>query len=321
MDFDTDEGVVHAVRGVSFDVPSGKTVAILGESGSGKTVTALAVPRLLPEEARVTGRVRLGGLPLDGLDERALERVRGARVGFVFQEPGTSLNPVQTIGAQIVEAIRLHRAASRAEARARALELLRMTDVPLPERVLTRYPHEISGGLRQRALVAIALACEPELVIADEPTSSLDVVTQAHVLDRLARLQRGEGRGLLLVLHDVQLARAFADEIVVLYAGEVVERGPAEEVLERHGDPARGHPYVQALLGCVIDHTRPRADRRVRLPTLRGAPPDPARPLAGCSFAPRCDRAEDACAAPVPLTASASGAPGHVVRCVHAGGA
>lgn len=293
--FATDGGVVEAISGVGLDVPRGKVVGLMGESGCGKSVTALSIVRLVPEPG---GRIARGSVTFDGTDlmslsERALEKVRGKQIGFVFQDPLASLNPVYRVGAQIVEAIRLHEPVSRGEARARAIELLRRVGVPQPEERIFAYPHELSGGMRQRVMIAIAIACSPSLVIADEPTSALDMVTQRQIALLFSDLVRTQGMSLLLIAHDPALLAELSDELVVLYAGQVVERGPAARVL---AEPA--HPYTQALLRSVLpDDLRDgaRVAPRSPLPVIEGAPPDLRSPPAGCRFRPRCAAAFDRC--------------------------
>lgn len=299
--FATEGGVVEAVSNVSFDVPRGKVVGLMGESGCGKSVTALSIVRLLPEPS---GRIAGGSVVFDGVDlrklsERDLERVRGKQIGFVFQDPLASLNPVYRAGTQIVEAIRLHERVSRSAAKARAIELLRRVGVPQPEERFEAYPHELSGGLRQRVMIAIAIACGPSLLIADEPTSALDMVTQRQIVLLFRDLVRAQGTSLLLIAHDPALLSELSDEIVVLYAGQVVERGPASRVLA-----TPSHPYTQALLRSVLpdDPTEPRANGdapiapRSQLPAIEGSPPDLRSPPSGCRFQPRCASAIERCA-------------------------
>ncbi len=298
ISFATESGVLRAVDRVSFDVPAGRTVALVGESGCGKSVTAHAVLRLLPEPpARVDGgEILFEGRDLLKLPERDLREVRGGRVGMVFQEPMTSLNPVYTVGFQLMEATRLHRRVSRREARRLAIEGLARVGFPEPARHVDSYPHELSGGMRQRVLIAMALACGPALLIADEPTTALDMTVQAQILALLQDLREDAGMSLLIIAHDLALVGEIADEIVVLYAGVVVERGPARAVL---GAPA--HPYTRALLASVPPRThRVRGQRRARLPTLEGTLPDLSAPPSGCRFQPRCPEAMDRCRAEIP---------------------
>ncbi len=314
VQFATGGGVVEALSGVGFDVPRGKVVGLMGESGCGKSVTALSIVRLLPEPS---GRVARGSVVFDGTDlmslpERALERVRGKRIGFVFQDPLASLNPVYRVGAQIVEAIRLHETASRNEARRRAIELLRRVGVPQPDERIDAYPHELSGGMRQRVMIAIAIACSPSLVIADEPTSALDMVTQRQIVLLFHDLVRSQGMSLLLIAHDPALLAELSDEIVVLYGGQVVERGPAARVL---AEPS--HPYTQALLRSVLPADldgSPRVAPRTQLPVIEGSPPDLRSPPAGCRFRPRCASAFDRCGHEAPSLVRLGGSRGDA-RC------
>ncbi len=295
ISFATEGGSLLAVDHVSFDVPRGKTLAIVGESGCGKSATAHAILRLLPSPPAA---VTAAGIVFEGRDlmtmpERALREVRGGRIGMVFQEPMTSLNPVYTAGFQIAEAIRLHRDVSRREAKRLAIEGLRRTGIADPEARADSYPHELSGGMRQRVMLAIALACDPSLLIADEPTTALDATVQAQLLDRLQRLRDESGMSLLLVAHDLAVVASIADEILVMYAGVVMERGPAREVLR-----APAHPYTRALLESIPHRGayRVRGKRRLRLATIEGTLPDLRSPPPGCRFASRCPIAGDRCA-------------------------
>jgi oligopeptide/dipeptide ABC transporter ATP-binding protein len=311
VSFTGDGPPLRAVDRVSFDVPAGGAVALVGESASGKSTTVQTVLRLLPAPpARIEGgEILLDGRDLLQLPEPALRKVRGGQVGMVFQDPATSLNPVYTVGFQIVEAIRLHRDVSAREARRLAIEGLRRVGLPAPASNVDRYPHELSGGMRQRVLIAMALAAGPRLLIADEPTSALDAAVQAQVLDLLRRLREEDGMSLLLVAHDLALVADVADDIVVLYAGVVVERGSARAVL---GAPA--HPYTRALLASVPPRVhRTRGQRRVRLPTIEGAPPDLTQPPPGCRFQDRCPEAMDRCRVEEPPVVLAAG--GTEARC------
>jgi len=318
VSFVTEGGVLRALDGVSFDVPVGRTVALVGESGCGKSTVAQSILQLVPSPP---GRVDGGSIVFDGQDlcalpERAMQRIRGGRIGMVFQEPMTSLNPVYSIGFQLVEAIRLHRDVSRREARRLAIEGLRKVGFPSPEERIDAYPHELSGGMRQRALIAMALACEPALLIADEPTTALDATVQAQILDLLDGLRQTSGMSMLLIAHDLGLVSSIADQIVVLYAGVVVERGPCADVLR-----APAHPYTRALLRS-IPPTGPRA-RRVRgqkgrrLPTIEGHIPDLRTPPSGCRFASRCEAVEERCRTDVPPLVEREG--GGEARCFLAG--
>jgi peptide/nickel transport system ATP-binding protein len=284
--FDTERGPVRAVDDVSFDVPAGETVALVGESGSGKSVTALAILRLVasPPGSIASGKVLLEGQNLLELPERAMRKVRGAKVSMVFQEPMTSLNPVYSAGAQISEVIRLHERVSRREARRRAVEMLGLVGIPSPEQRADAYPHELSGGMRQRVLIAMALACRPRLLIADEPTTALDVSVQAQVLELLGRRKEEMGMSLLFITHDLGIVAEIASAVVVLYAGRVVEQAPVDALF----DDAR-HPYTRGLLASAppIDSSR-RADRPRRLDAIDGIVPDLAALPRGCRFADRC---------------------------------
>jgi len=286
--FETDEGTVRAVDGVSFTVRRGETVAIVGESGSGKTVTAEAITRLFksPPGRIPEGSVRLDGTELTDLPESALRDVRGGRISHVFQNPQGALNPVYTVGWQLREAIRLHGEESRELADRKAIDLLERVGLPEPAARLREYPHELSGGQIQRVLIAIALACDPDLLIADEPTTALDVTIQAQILDLLAELQHAREMSMLFITHDLGVVAEVADRVVVMYAGKVMERGPVARVLS---DPA--HPYTRALLRCL-----PGGRTGGETGGIPGDLPDPRSPSPGCRFEPRCPHAVDACA-------------------------
>jgi len=295
VSFATAEGkTLRALSSVSFDVPAGKTVAIVGESGCGKTITALSIMRLLPSPAaRVeSGKIVFQGEDLLGLSEREMRRVRGGKIGMVFQEPLTALNPVYTVGTQIIEAIRLHERMSRGASKKRAIELLHRVGFPRPEERIDNYPHELSGGMRQRVLIAMALAAGPRLCIADEPTSALDMAVQAQIMAQLGDLSRELGTSLLVITHDLSFVSEIAHEIVVLYAGVVVETGPPSLVLK-----SPRHPYTKALVASAPPHGvyRARGERRPPLPTIEGSLPDLRDELRGCRFAPRCPEAREAC--------------------------
>jgi len=316
ISFATDGGILRAVDRVSFDVPAGGTVALVGESGCGKSVTAQAILRLLatPPASIDGGQILFEGRDLLTLPERAMREVRGGRIGMVFQEPMTSLNPVYTVGFQLIEAIRLHRKVSRGEARRLAIEGLARVGFPEPARHVDGYAHQLSGGMRQRVLIAMALACSPALLIADEPTTALDATVQAQILELLQKLRDEGGMSLLLIAHDLALVAEIADEIVVLYAGVVVERGPARALLA-----APAHPYTRALLASVPPRThRTRGQRRVKLPTLAGTLPDLRSPPTGCRFQDRCAEVMDRCRTETPaLVLAGDGAGGEptLVRC------
>ena len=315
VSFVTDGGLLRAVDRASFDVPRGRTVALVGESGCGKSVTAHSILRLLPAPpARIDGgEILLDGRDLLKLDEPAMRAVRGARVGMIFQEPMTSLNPVYTIGFQIAEAIRLHRDVGRSEARRLAIEGLARVGFPEPARRVDNYPHELSGGMRQRVLIAIALACGPALLVADEPTTALDATVQAQILALLAQLREEAGMSLLLIAHDLALVGEVADDIVVLYAGVVVERGPARAVLS---SPA--HPYTRALLRSLPPRVhRARGERGRKLPTIEGSLPDLRFPPPGCRFQDRCPDVTERCRVEPPalVPTRGGGDAGAAARC------
>ena len=276
------------VRGISVSVERGQKIALVGESGCGKSVTALAIMRLLRGVLRVSaGRVLLDGVDVLQLSERQMNKVRGARIGMIDQNPMSALNPVQTIGAQLVEALRLHSNLSRRDARTRAIELLAEVGVSRPEKRIGAYPHEFSGGMRQRVVIAMALSGEPNLVIADEPTTALDVTTQARIMDMLAQLAADRALAVLLITHDLGVAAGFCDEVHVMYAGRIVERADVDALFAR---PV--HPYSEALLSSVCDLSTP-IDSPV--PSIGGQPPLPGELEGVCSFSPRCRYAEDIC--------------------------
>ena len=298
---------VHAVDGVSYRVYAGQTLAIVGESGSGKTVSCRAVMGLLPPGALITGSARFQGRQLIGLSDDQLREHRGANIAMVFQDPARSLNPTMRVGAQIAEAVRAHQDVSKAQAKAQAVDLLRLVHIPLPERRSVEYPHQLSGGMRQRVMIAIALACRPKLLIADEATTALDVTTQAQIMDLLLELQAELGMALMLISHDLGLAGAYADEVIVMYAGRIVEQAPASRLFAQVR-----MPYTQALFEAIPRLERP---AHAPLPVIGGRPPDAAAMPAGCSFAPRCRRAAGDCLAVAPPLAEHE--PGHRWACWH----
>src|SRR5262245_53860197 len=285
--FFSDEGVVKAVDGASFSIAPGRTLGVVGESGCGKSVAARSILRIVERPGRIVAgeilwRPGEAAVDLARLDEDGdrIRAIRGAEIGLVFQEPMTSFSPVHTIGAQIVETLALHRRLSRREARDRAVELLRRVGLPNPEQRVDSYPFQLSGGLRQRAMIAMALACEPRLLIADEPTTALDVTTQAQILDLLRRLRRENGMAMMLITHNLGVVAEMCDEVVVMYLGRVVERGAVDAIFH---DPK--HPYTRALLGSIPSVDAP---ARARLPTIAGSIPHPQARPAGCPFHPRC---------------------------------
>jgi peptide/nickel transport system ATP-binding protein len=309
VSFTTEEGIVQAVDGVSFSVARGEVVAIVGESGSGKSVTAMTLMGLTRgPNARFEGTARLDGLELVTATDSELRRIRGAEIAMVFQDPISSLDPVYRIGTQIVEQIRVHdRSVSRAVARDRAVELLERVGIPRARDRMRSYPHEFSGGMRQRVMIAMALSCSPKLLIADEPTTALDVTIQAQILEELRELRSASGAGIILVTHDLGVVTDIADRIVVMYAGRVVEQGTLDELFY---DPQ--HPYTWGLLGSI---TRVDSDRSRRLPAIPGLPPSLLRPPRGCHFRPRCPHAFEPCTEVPALEARLSASPGHLDRC------
>jgi oligopeptide/dipeptide ABC transporter ATP-binding protein len=287
-------GDVLAVRSVSFDVRPGETVVLLGESGSGKSVTARAILRLHGKRAVVGGDVRLGDVDLLQMSDKEMRGVRGARIAFVPQDPSAALDPLRRVGHQIAEVLLVHKVCDgRAAARDRAKELLRQVGIPDPEGTFRSFPHELSGGMRQRVVIAMGISCDPDIIVADEPTTALDVTVQAQILDLFAELQRRLSTGLLMVTHDVAVAADIADVVAVMYAGSIVESGPAEQVLR---NPR--HPYTQALLGAL-----PTPDtHRGALRAIAGAPPVAGQDFPGCAFVERCTLAQESCrSAPPPL--------------------
>ncbi|MDZ7592618.1 MAG: ABC transporter ATP-binding protein [Rubrivivax sp.] len=302
----TARGAVEALRGVSLALDRGQTLGLIGESGCGKSLTALALMGLLPEGAQVAGSIRFDGTELTTLEEAQLCGLRGNRIGMVFQEPMTALNPLHTVGRQIAESLRLHKRLSGAAARAEALRLLERVHLPQARERLDAYPHQLSGGQRQRVVIAIALACGPDLLVADEPTTALDVTIQREVLDLIQELVRADGMALLLISHDLGVMADSVQRLLVMYGGTVVESGPTAAVFER-----LAHPYTRGLFAA-----RPRLglDRGTRLATIGGRVPELADMPAGCPFADRCGLVADACrAAPPPATAVG---PGHEARCI-----
>ncbi len=306
--FGTGPNAVQAVRGVSFSVGRGETLGIVGESGSGKSVTALSVLRLIDPPGRVTaGQIQLDGTDLRGLSERQMRGVRGGRIAMVFQDPMTALNPTMTVGAQITETIRAHQSVTKSEAAAQALDWLRRVRVTLPERRLRQFPHELSGGMRQRVMLAMAFSCRPEVLLADEPTTALDVTVQAQILDLMDALKAELGTAIVLITHDLGVVAERCDHVAVMYAGQVVEYAPARELF---ADPK--HPYTRALLLSLPDWRRPRSSEP--LPALPGQPPSLSAVPPGCPFAPRCPQAFAPCPTRVPANTTLEG--DRTVRCL-----
>jgi peptide/nickel transport system ATP-binding protein len=307
--FTTEDGVVRAVDGVSFSIAAGETLGLVGESGCGKSVTALSVMRLLPKNAHVVGgRVRFDGTDLLALSEGEMRTIRGNRIAMIFQEPMSSLNPVHTIGEQISETVRIHKGLRNRAALARAAEMLHLVRIPDAERRLRDYPHQFSGGMRQRAMIAMALACSPRLLIADEPTTALDVTIQAQILRLMLELKQRIGAAILMITHDLGVVAETCQRVIVMYAGRVVEEAAVEALFDH---PA--HPYTRGLLGAIPR----RADRsRRRLVEIPGVVPNLMQPLSGCAFAARCPLVTDACRVTVPELRTI--APGHRAACFRA---
>jgi peptide/nickel transport system ATP-binding protein len=298
----------HAVDSLDLSVARGATLGLVGESGCGKSVTSLAIMGLLPKgAAEVTGSIRFDGFDLLEVPDPTLRDLRGNRLAMIFQEPMTSLNPSFTIGDQIIETIMRHRGVSRSQARERTIALLRRVHIPSPEKRIDDYPHKLSGGMRQRVMIAMALACDPMLLIADEPTTALDVTLQAQILELMRELKAASGAAIILITHDLGVVAEVCDEVAVMYAGEIVERAPVEDLFARPQ-----HPYTVGLLGSI-----PRLDRQMkRLATIEGTVPNMSALPPGCRFAARCPFVSDICvAAPPPMAAVM---PGHFSRCIKA---
>ena len=309
--FRTPDGILRAVDGVSFQVEAGETVAIVGESGCGKSVTANSILRLIPEPpGKIAGRIVFEGRDLLALPERAMRGIRGNDISMIFQEPMTSLNPVLSIGRQLGETVRLHQGLDRQAALARAVEMLTLVGIPEPARRVKQYPHQLSGGMRQRVMIAMALACSPKLLIADEPTTALDVSVQAQIITVLKRMCADHGTAVMLVTHDMGVIAETADRVAVMYAGRIIEVGPVAEVVER---PL--HPYAQGLMGAIPTL----ADTADRLVSIPGSMPRLSAIPAGCPFNPRCAKAFEPCTSVRPeLEVPGTGAPatpGHKAAC------
>ena len=287
VDFPSGDGAVHAVRGVSYNLRPGEVLGIVGESGSGKSVTSMAVMGLLPKTAKISGSVRFRGEELLGLSDKEMTNVRGKKIAMIFQDPMTSLNPVYKIGYQLAEAVLAHNDVSKQAARKRAVELLDLVDIPQPDKRVDQYPHEFSGGMRQRVVIAIAMANDPDVIIADEPTTALDVTVQAQVLESLRSAQKETGAAMVLITHDLGVVAGQADRVLVMYAGKPVEIGTVEDI---YYSPRM--PYTLGLLGSL-----PRLDKREqsRLTPIQGSPPSLVNLPPGCPFTPRCPLAADVC--------------------------
>lgn len=287
VDFQTDDGLVPAVRGLDFELDAGASLGIVGESGSGKSQTALAIMGLLSSNGRAHGCVEFDGKPLLGMNQRQLNAIRGPQIGMIFQDPMTCLNPHLTVGLQMAEVLEVHCGVSRKEALQQARSMLDAVNISAPTSRLQQYPHELSGGMRQRVMIAMALLCRPRLLIADEPTTALDVTVQAQILDLLGELQREFSLAILLITHDLGVVAELCDQLLVMYAGKAVEQGETRQLLR-----APSHPYTRGLLGC-----RPRLDTPAeqRFAVIKGQPIDPGSTGAGCAFADRCDFVQPQC--------------------------
>ena len=308
--FYSDSGISRAVEGVDFDIGKGQTKALVGESGCGKTVTALSIMRLVPQPAGkiVKGEVIFQGQDLLTLPEGKIRPIRGGHIGMIFQEPMSSLNPLYTIGYQIEEAILAHKKMSKRQSRLQVLQLLKKVEIPSPEQRYRDYPHSLSGGLRQRAMIAQGLACSPALLIADEPTTALDVTIQAQILQLFSRLKKTMDMSILLITHDLGIVAEVADRVCIMYAGRIVEEA---DVLTIFSQPR--HPYTQGLLKSIPARSQPRQ----RLLAIRGAVPHPGNKPRGCPFHPRCDKADAGCQVGLPVLSEVES--GHKVRCFKAG--
>jgi peptide/nickel transport system ATP-binding protein len=308
--FETDDGTVHAVDRLSFSLDAGEVLGVVGESGCGKSVSAMSLLQLLPETARISGRADFDGVDLIAASQSRLRAIRGREIAFVFQEPMTSLNPSFRIGDQIGEVIRRHLGLGRGAARRRAIELLDLVGIPAPERRIDEYPHQLSGGMRQRVMIAIALACDPKILIADEPTTALDVTIQAGILDLLREIRERLGTAIVLITHNLGVVADIADRVIVMYAGRKVEEAPVHDLYARPQ-----HPYTIGLLGAI---PRPgAADEQGRLREIPGRVPSLAELPGACAFAPRCPRADDLTRSELPELREIE--PEHLVACFHPG--
>ena len=306
--FYTDDGIVKAVNGVSFEIPEGKTVCVVGESGCGKSVTALSMMHLVqtPPGRIVGGQILMDGVDLLKLSDREMQQINGKQIGMIFQEPMTSLNPVFTVGHQIMENLITHTGASETEARKKAVEMIKLVNIPRAEEIVDCYPHELSGGMRQRVMIAMALICNPRLLIADEPTTALDVTIQAQILDLMRKLKKELGMSIMLITHDLGVVAEMADYVVVMYAGKIVEKGPVDDIFEH---PT--HPYTVGLLKAkpVIGKT----EHNKRLYSIPGQVPNPIDMPENCYFNERCEYCIEQCKKQVPELKEIS--PGHFVAC------
>jgi peptide/nickel transport system ATP-binding protein len=306
VDFPTDDGVVHAVRNVSFRLERGEVLGVVGESGSGKSVSSMAIMGLLPKTAKVSGSILFDGTEIVGMTSRQLEKIRGNKISMIFQDPMTSLNPVYTVGWQLAEAYRAHHDVSKRVAKAKAVEALEMVGIPQPDRRVDQFPHEFSGGMRQRAMIAMAIINDPDLIIADEPTTALDVTVQAQVLETLLRIRDETSAAVMMITHDLGVVAGMVDRVQVMYGGTVVESGPVEDVFE-----APRMPYTVGLIGS-IPHVGLLGKR---LTPIKGAPPSLLNLPNGCTFSPRCPLAIDDCRVEEPALFE-TGRVDHQTRCI-----
>ena len=310
--FRTPDGINRAVDGLSFHVNAGETVAIVGESGCGKSVTSMSILRLIPEPpGKIAGEIVFQGKDLLKLSDKEMRSIRGNDVSMIFQEPMTSLNPVLTVGRQIGETLRLHQGLDKRQAEAKAIEMLKLVGIPAPERRVKEYPHQLSGGMRQRVMIAMALACNPKLLIADEPTTALDVTIQAQILDLMRDLKHRVGAAIVLITHDLGVVAEVAERVIVMYAGRKVEEAPVKELF---ADPK--HPYTQGLLGAVPKLGSSLTGEETRLAEIPGLVPSLKRKIEGCVFAGRCPKVTDLCRSLAP--ALEEKAPNHVAACHYA---
>ena len=312
--FKTDHGSITAVDGVSFDVYQGKSLGIVGESGSGKSTIALSIMRLLTPQ---TGRIAQGAILLQEQDilqlsERAMQEVRGNKISMIFQEPMTSLNPVYTVGNQIIETLQLHQVMSPKDAKDRCIELFKLVSIPAPEKRIHEYPHQLSGGMRQRVMIAMALACQPAVLIADEPTTALDVTIQAQILDLIRKLQEETQMGIILITHDLGVVAEVCDEVVVMYCGKIIEQAHVQTLFSQ---PA--HPYTQGLLASIPSLARLQPGEQKRLTTIGGTVPPLSQLPLGCNFQDRCQRADEACKGQQGDPRLEAVAPKHLAACFH----
>ena len=301
--FRSDNGVVSVVDGVDFSIRAGETLGVVGESGCGKSVTSLSIMRLLPPNGKAEGCIRFNGKNLLELSEKEMQSVRGNEISMIFQEPMTSLNPLHTVGKQIEEAVMLHKKASKAEARERAIAMLKAVGMPRAEEIYREFPHQLSGGMRQRVMIAMAMSCDPQLIIADEPTTALDVTIQAQILDLMRELKEKTGTSIMLITHDLGVVAEMCDRVIVMYAGQIVEETDVERLFE---NPM--HPYTIGLMNSVPDLE----EEREYLETIPGAVPLPNQMPKGCRFAPRCPRVMPVCEQKVPKLVQTNG---HKCRC------